>query len=272
MSEAIFPSSYSTVSDSTPGAESTVTGGSSEMPMVGFHAIKVLSTSNVANLQTQATNKWVWMPMPPAGVSTDYEQGWDKADASAVGSGVSQLITKLFGKGAADSDSAPAQGNEGIRDYKTVATAAGEVALEKLKGKLGAGQGISSRVLEQAYISYSGPGYRNHDFSFSLKPVSEADSFAISDILDFFKYYSAPQLKDAGGLIRLYDVPHLFNITFHPDNGLFQMMPHALMKVGVQYGGEKYNVFRDTQKPVQTDISLSFKEMRLLDKSHFGDF
>jgi len=254
---AVFPSNYDS---------------DGERPMVGFHAIKVLSTSNVASLQTQATNDWAWLPMPPAGVSTEYEQGWDKADASAVGSGVSQLITKLFGKGAADSDSAPAQGNEGIRDYKTVATAAGEVALEKLKGKLGAGQGISSRVLEQAYISYSGPGYRNHDFSFSLKPASEADSWAISNILDFFKYYSAPDLKDAGGLIRIYDVPHLFNITFHPDNGLFQMMPHALMKVGVQYGGEKYNVFRDTQKPVQTDISLSFKEMRLLDKSHFGDF
>ena len=72
MAEAIFPSSYAAASG--PGGSQTSTG---DMPMVGFHAIKVLSTSNVANLQTQATNKWVWMPMPPAGVSTAYEQGWD---------------------------------------------------------------------------------------------------------------------------------------------------------------------------------------------------
>ena len=272
MSYAIFPSGYSSVSDPSTNAAGFSTGGSAEMPMVGFHAVEVRQDSNVASLKTTATNEWVWMPMPPAGVATSYEQGWDKADASAAGSAVSQLLTKMFGKGGAEEPAAPAQGNEGIQNFDTVVNAAKMSAMEGIKNKLGAGRGITGRVLEQAFISYSGPGYRSHEFSFSLKPASEADSFAISDILEFFKYYSAPELVDGGGLLRLYKVPHLFNIKFLPDSGLFEFMPSALTNIGVQYGGEKYNIFRDTQRPVQTDITLQFKEMRLLDKTHFGDF
>jgi hypothetical protein len=210
--------------------------------------------------------------MPPSGVGTSYEQGWDKADASAVGSGVSQLLSKVFGKDSDSSGTAPAQGNEGIQSFDTVANAAKTTAAEKIKEKLGAGAGITGRVLEQSFISYSGPGYRNHEFSFSLKPASKADSDAIDNILKFFKFHAAPDLADTGGLLRLYKVPHLFDIKLHPSDGLFKIMPSALLNIGVTYGGEKYNVFRDTQKPVQTDITLSFKEMRLLDNSHFGDF
>jgi len=268
MAEAIFPSSYTAATG--PGGRYTSTGN---LPMVGFHAIKVHDDSNVASLKTTATNKWVWLPMPPAGVSTSYEQGWDKADASAAGSAVSQLLSKLFGKDPeSKAPSAPAAGNEGIQSFDTVANAAKMSAMEKIKGKLGAGQGITGRVLEQAFISYSGPGYRNHEFSFSLKPASEADTAEVDKIVTFFKFHSAPELMGTGGLMRLYKVPHLFNIKFMPDDGLFEFMPSALTNIGVSYGGEKYNIFRDTQKPVQTDITLSFKEMRLLDNKHFGDF
>jgi hypothetical protein len=34
----------------------------------------------------------------------------------------------------------------------------------------------------------------------------------------------------------------------------------------VKYGGEKYNIFKDDQMPVQVDISLSFKELEILNK------
>ena len=41
MAVATFPTGYSSVSDPSTNAAGFSTGGSSEMPMVGFHAVQV---------------------------------------------------------------------------------------------------------------------------------------------------------------------------------------------------------------------------------------
>ena len=262
MSTAVYPRSYAVRNRSGSGA-------SGDNPMIGFHAIKIASNSDVANLRTRATGQWVWLPMPPAGVATEYTQGWDKADASALGSGASQLFSKFFG---GDTPAAPAKGNVAVDDFSTVAGTVKDIAVEKTKGLLGAGKGITNRVLEQSYISYSGPGYRSHSFSFSLKPESKADSDEIDKIVKFFKFYGAPILGDSGGVARVYDVPHLFHIELLPNAGLFEFKQSALANVTVKYGGEKYNTFTKGNRPTQTDIGLEFQEMQLLSQKDFGGF
>ena len=61
-------------------------------------------------------------------------------------------------------------------------------------------------------------------------------------------------------------------VKFAPDAGLFRIGASACTSVGVKYGGEKYNTFKDTDMPVQVDLSLSFKEMIIHDSKSFGDF
>jgi hypothetical protein len=139
--------------------------------------------------------------------------------------------------------------------------------VEKAKAVLGAGAGINQRVLEQAFVSYTGPGYRSHTFSFSMKPESKKDADSIKNIVQFFKFYSAPELlKNTGGLVRLYNTPHLFDIMITPvtlSQNMFMFKASALTDIQVKYGGEKFNVTTD-DNPTSVDLSLSFKEMSIL--------
>jgi|LWDU01.1.fsa_nt_gi hypothetical protein len=257
---------------------------STPVPMIGFHAVKISNDSNVAQLKTEATGQWSWLPVPPDGLSTAYPQGWDEQTASAMGSGISQLYSKFFESHGAPPQQATAgqtrRGNSEITSVEGVAGTALDVGIEKAKAALGAGAGINQRVLEQAFISYSGPGYRSHTFSFSLKPESKKDAENIKAIVQFFKFYSAPELlQNTGGLVRLYNTPHLFTIMIAPSKlkrNLFLFKASALTDLQVKYGGEKFNVTTD-DNPTSVDLSLSFKEMSILSQidvttSAFGSF
>ena len=54
-------------------------------------------------------------------------------------------------------------------------------------------------------------------------------------------------------------------------NGYLAIGHCALTNVGVTYGGDKFTTFDGTGgMPVQTDLTLQFKEMELLDRNSFG--
>ena len=44
----------------------------------------------------------------------------------------------------------------------------------------------------------------------------------------------------------------------------------ALTSMNVSYGGEKFNVFDQTDAPVQVDLSLSFTELQLQDSASYA--
>ena len=262
MASLVFPEDYGT-------AHST------DIPMVGFHAVEIASGSDIGNLDTKTTGNWSWLPIPIEGVSTGYEQGWEEATgnmmALAAQKGIAGLATKLMGGGEVRSHP----------DHPEQKTTSGGETLENIGGaikefmaaKTGLGTGITRRLIEQSYVSYSGPGYRSHEFSFSLRPKSKSESEIIEKIILFFKKHSAPTLLGGtADIARLYKTPHLFEIKFAPDAGLFRIGASACTSVGVKYGGEKYNTFKDSDMPVQVDLSLSFKEMIIHDSTSFGDF
>ena len=87
----------------------------------------------------------------------------------------------------------------------------------------------------------------------------------IDALVNFFRFYSSPFLQNTTPLARLYKVPHVFKIKFAPgDVGLPEIKVSALKNIDVKYGGEKYNVFKVTGKPVTVDVGLTFAEMELL--------
>ena len=245
-------------------------GMTDKIPMIGFHAVKISNDSNVAELKTEATQEWAWLPVPPEGVSTAYPQGWDEETAGAMGSGISQMWAKFFESKGANASPPSVRGNAETDSVSGVAGSLVDVGVERAKAALGAGAGINQRVLEQAFISYSGPGYRSHTFSFNLRPESADDAENIKSIVQFFKFYSAPELKDnTMGLVRLYNTPHLFMIMVTPTKlrrNMFLFKASALTDIQVKYGGEKFNVTVDDH-PTSVDLSLSFKEMSILDRA-----
>ena len=255
MTSIIFPSNY---------AVPDLDGRSMDMPMIGFQAVEIGSGSSVAQLITKNTENWVWLPIPPEGISTDYAQNWGGETANAMKAGISSIVGAVSGGGSISD----MFGNSGIFSTGSV----GGVMKEALANKFGAA-GITGRLMQQSFMSYQGPNYRSHAFSFTLKPQSEQESTNIERIIDFFKFYSAPFQKQTSSLARLYKVPHIFVIDFAPKEfkeGMPQYKVSALDKIDVKYGGEKFNVFKDTSKAVTIEIGLSFKEMDLLDQKDFN--
>ena len=257
----IFPKSY----ESQFGAK---------VPAIRFEALEIGSGAAIGDLDTTATGNTVWLPMPQGGHQTSYQQGW--SEGGGIKGGLSSFLSKImsstkesqghYGLQAGERPGLDTGGGAGGSIKQAVGTTdwAGVMG-EGLKTLSGEG-GLTGRVLAQSFMSYSGPGYRSHSFAFSLKPESKNDSTEIENIVKFFKENSAPEQFKVSKLARIYKVPNIFEITFHPNAGLHKIKASALESVEVKYGGEKYNIFKDDQMPVQVDISLSFKELEILNK------
>ena len=238
---------------------------SKHQSMIGFQPMKISPISSPGNLEVTGTGEWAWLPVPPSGLTTDYKQGWGQQTAGAMKTGISSITSAVFGGEGFGGKWDAVKENTGKMFGGTDFGGVGRGMLEKFTGT----GGISQAMLEQAFVSYTGPEYRSHSFAFSLYPKNPTESKAVEDILTFFKKFSAP-IQRGGNLVRLYDVPHIFEISFVPDDGLYAIKACALESIEVKYGGEKYKTFRDTNKPVQTDLTLAFKEMHLLTAQDFG--
>ncbi len=245
-----------------------------KVPAIRFEALEIGSGAAIGNLDITHSGNTVWLPMPQAGHSTSYQQVWSegggmKAGLSSFLSGIMSATKESqghYGLQAGERPGLDTGGGAGGSIKQAVGTTDWEGVMGESLKKLAGTGGLTGRVLAQSFMAYSGPGYRSHSFAFSLKPESKDDSTEIENIVKFFKENSAPMQGNVSKLARLYKVPNVFDITFEPNAGLHKIKPSALESIEVKYGGEKYNIFKDDQMPVQVDISLSFKELEILNK------
>ena len=75
-------------------------------------------------------------------------------------------------------------------------------------------------------------------------------------------------------ILRLYKTPHLFEIKFAPaklQKSLPRIGNSALTGFDVKYGGDKFNVYEEDKRPSEVNITLSFKEMKILSRKDIDD-
>ena len=244
------------------------------VPGIRFEALEIGTGRTAGNLPTTPTGDTVWLPMPQGGHSTSYQQAWGpgggmKAGLSSFLSGIMSATKESqghYGLQAGERPGLDTGGGAGGSIKQAVGTTDWEGVMDEGLKHISGQSGLTGRVLAQAFLAYSGPGYRSHSFAFSLRPEWKDDSTEIENIVKFFKENSAPEQMKVSKLARIYKVPNVFEITFEPNAGLHRIKPSALETIEVKYGGEKYNIFKDDQMPVQVDISLSFKELEILNK------
>ena len=128
---------------------------------------------------------------------------------------------------------------------------------------------VGMRAVQQTMMSYGGPGFRSFSYNFSLKPMRVIESQIVFGITKLFKELSAPN-QQATRYTRVYDLPAVFKIMFYYGG---REHPHiakighcALTSIGITYGGGKFSTFHGTHAPVQTDITLNFQELELLNR------
>ena len=128
---------------------------------------------------------------------------------------------------------------------------------------------LNYRALQQTMTSYSGPGFRSFQWQFSMKPLTAMESMNALGICNYFKTRSMPVQTNLQ-FSRVYKLPDVFKVQFFTGNEespwIAKVGHCACTNVSVTYGGDKFTTFAGTHAPTQIDLSLSFKELELLNR------
>jgi hypothetical protein len=125
----------------------------------------------------------------------------------------------------------------------------------------------------QQQMLFEGIDFREFDLQFTFTPTSQAESQAVKEIIKKLRYAAAPERKtSAGGFFFV--PPSVFEISFffegNPNENITPIRPCVLQSVTVDYAPNGWSALRDGS-PVQTSMSLSFKEIELIDKKSILD-
>jgi len=271
-----------------------------------FTAMKVSGGVDTRTLKFSPAEGYpisVALPIPQ-GLSFGYQNNWDQNE---VGGGVAAMATK--GAGVLNTIASVTSGGQSLSDRVKSAGAAAGAALGSAGGGLmaagadlpgtagklnAAGGGVVNemkgfaatkpgidnllsaaqfslgvRALKQTMTSYSGPGFRSFQWSFSLKPLSMNESIQAKAITQYFKTRSMPAQGDMQ-FTRIYNLPDVFRIRFYSgfsESPWLDKIGHcACTDVSIAYGGDRFTTFAGGHAPLQIDLNLSFKEMELLNR------
>ncbi len=114
-------------------------------------------------------------------------------------------------------------------------------------------------------MKFEGIDRRTFSYTFRLLPKSAEEAKDVEEIVTLFRFHSMPEFEGSVGSGRTMIVPSTFNITYHPNIHLHRVGECALESVDVKFGGERPQFFKDHQ-PVETELTLTFKELDLVTK------
>lgn len=122
-------------------------------------------------------------------------------------------------------------------------------------------------------MRFEGIDRRAFSFTFKMLPKSPAEAANIEEIVTMFRYHSMPEFAKSGGVGvegRTMIVPSTFNIAYKPGIHLHKIGECALESVNVKFGGDRPQFFKDHQ-PVETELTLGFKELDLITKEKVAE-
>ena len=141
------------------------------------------------------------------------------------------------------------------------------------KNFLAAGAGLA--VNNHMALVYRGPSeFRTHDFVFQFFPKDKNESLAIKNIINDFKNGMTPRLSTLGGgdnqrlTAPFFKSPRQYKISLMkgnvPNDNLFQIGTSVLTSMSVNHDPQGIVGFHEDGAPVQTTLSLNFKEIEYL--------
>lgn len=135
---------------------------------------------------------------------------------------------------------------------------------------------VGQAINPQLQVLFKGVGFRTFQFDFVLTPYSQSESDEIQKIIKEFKLAAAPRIKttsffDEGMFL---EVPDLFDIEFFYKGKLNDKVNRigrcVLENINVDYAPNGWSSFNDGS-PVQTRLTLQFKETIIIDKNRIQE-
>lgn len=123
---------------------------------------------------------------------------------------------------------------------------------------------------------YKGTQIKQHSFQFKFIPKNKQEATAAKQIVEMFKYYSAPSFPSNAGTGVVLEYPDIFEIEFlyggkeanltNDDSWMYHIAPCALSNVEVNYTGAGQFASHHDGSVVQIDLSLQFTELTIQTK------
>jgi hypothetical protein len=173
------------------------------------------------------------------------------AAGSAIADGVGNLATLALQKSLG---SGVVPGLSGLQEARGITT--GEIISERME------------------LAFKGINKRQFQYTFKMIPKSAAEADEIKNIIHLFKRNMLPEMTGGDATGRRMTIPNTFNIQYMyngaDNNFLHKIGECVLENFSVSYGGEKYATYNPTANgapPVETTITLAFKELDLVTRA-----
>lgn len=248
-------------------ATADINGTSTSSPNGGTASQSVVG-NQTRNVQRVATTIILYMPQD---ISVSYGADWSQKEL-----GVAKDITSLF-KGSSQGSFEERFKNlavsTGISGLDMTGTWANQFFNLDLKDALSLGtRMVINNHLE---VIFDGIKFRQFNFTFRFTPESEQEAENVDNIIQAFKFYSAPEILQ-GWAGRFWIYPAEFDIQYYANGkeNLFlnKISTCALTNIQVNYTPTgHWAAFRGHQNiqgapSVCTDMALSFIELELITK------
>jgi hypothetical protein len=125
-------------------------------------------------------------------------------------------------------------------------------------------QGLALNPKEQ--MLFDGIDFRSYSLSFTFTPYSKEEADSVKNIIKQFKKHAAPRISDSG---MFFIPPSRFNLSFYKDgainDNISKVAKSVIESIEVNYAPNGYVTHTDGA-PVQTTLTLNFKEIELIDR------
>ena len=203
----------------------------------------------------------------PAQIELQHQANYGEAEIGAlVAGGMNALNT--MSEGLSMTDAALKIGKEGLGN---AGDALGLAALDALDATIAPGARAALEISRgkitnnRTEMQFEGVQRRDFNFSFKMLPTSPEEAQSIQDIVTLFRFHSMPEIDEKVPDGRTMIPPSTFDIEYHPNKHLHKISTSILTNVSVRFGGERTQFFVDDQ-PVETELTLSFKELEIITK------
>mgnify|MGYP005673731841 FL=1 len=208
----------------------------------------------------------------PAQIELEHQANFGEAEIGAlVAGGMNALNT--MSEGLSMTDAALKIGKEGLGN---AGDALGLAALDALDATIAPGARAALEISRgkitnnRTEMQFEGVQRRDFNFNFKMLPTSQKEARTIEEIVTLFRFHSMPEIDVEGTDGRTMIPPSTFDIEYFPNTHLHKISTSILTSVSVKFGGERTQFFVDDQ-PVETELTLSFKELEIITKKRILD-
>lgn len=127
-------------------------------------------------------------------------------------------------------------------------------------------QGLA--INPQQQLLFDGIDFRTYQLSFTFTPYSRQEAETVKEIIKLFRFHAAPQITTAAAGM-FFVPPSTFDLDFlfngQRNNNVSRVAESVIENIDVNYAPNGWAA-HDDGAPVQTTLTMNFKEIELIDK------